>query len=105
MASCYRRLQNWYRGCFLPNRKDRARNSDEQGISREEAHSNVLVVSNHPSTVTLPYQTTERESLAVVTSLAEVRWLVQGAPFPTMFTDRQALTKTLKSEDLTGKMV
>ena len=38
------------------------------------------------------YDTTEREALAVVRCLAEVRWLVIGSPHPTrVYTDHQAL--------------
>ena len=51
------------------------------------------------------YHTTERETLAVVKSLAECRWLVKGPRYPIMlYTDHQALLKCLKSEDSTGRL-
>ena len=51
------------------------------------------------------YQTTERESLAVVKCLGECRWLVKGNNFPIMlYTDHQALLKCLKSEESTGRL-
>ena len=38
------------------------------------------------------YDTTEREALAVVRCLAEVRWLVTGSEYPTkLYTDHSAL--------------
>jgi hypothetical protein len=41
------------------------------------------------------YSNSEREALAVVRGLAEVKWLVSGSPYPTMvYTDHEAL-KTL----------
>ena len=51
------------------------------------------------------YQTTEREALAVVKNLAEIRWLVQGSKLPIkLYTDHQALLKCLQSEDMTGRL-
>ena len=51
------------------------------------------------------YHTTERETLAVIKCLAEVRWLVKGPEYPIMlYTDHQALLKCLKSEDSTGRL-
>lgn len=42
------------------------------------------------------YTTTEREALAVIRSLAEVKWLVQGSNHPTkVYTDHQALETIL----------
>ena len=46
------------------------------------------------------YTTTEQEALAVVRCLAEVRWLVLGARFPTkVYTDHSALITLLKHDD------
>lgn len=51
------------------------------------------------------YHTTEREALAVVKALAEVRWIVKGSKVPIMlYTDHQALLKTLQSKDATGRI-
>ena len=51
------------------------------------------------------YHTTERECLAVVKALGEVRWIVKGSKYPVvLYTDHQALLKVLKSEDVTGRI-
>ena len=43
------------------------------------------------------YHTTEREALAVVRCLAEVKWSVMGHLYPTMpYTDHQALETTMR---------
>jgi RNase H-like domain found in reverse transcriptase/Integrase zinc binding domain len=43
------------------------------------------------------YGTTDREALAVVRALAEVRWLVIGSPYPVkLYTDHQALDSILR---------
>lgn len=45
------------------------------------------------------YQTTEREALAVLKCLEEVRWLVHGSDFPVkVYTDHSALVHLLKSD-------
>ena len=44
------------------------------------------------------YTTTELESLTVVRTLAEVRWLAIGSPYPTkIYTDHTALLSTLSN--------
>ena len=46
------------------------------------------------------YHTTEREALAVVRCLKEVRWLVLGSAHPVLlYTDHQALVTLLKSDE------
>ena len=51
------------------------------------------------------YSTTEREALAVVRCLEEVRWLVLGSVFPTkVYTDHQALVKQLQKDDAHGRI-
>jgi len=58
------------------------------------------------SDVETRYTTTEREALAVVRCLAEVRWLVVGSPSPTkVYTDHTALLSTLTNgPDSHGKV-
>lgn len=52
------------------------------------------------------YHTTEREALAVVRSLNEVRWLVIGSRYPIkIYTDHQALVSILKGDDARGRIV
>ena len=52
------------------------------------------------------YHTIERECLAVVKSLDEVRWIVKDSKYPVMlYTDYQALLKVLKSKDITGRIL
>lgn len=52
------------------------------------------------------YHTTEREALAVVRALAEVRWLVLGSPYPVkIYTDHEALdTIIAKGTDAHGRI-
>ena len=51
------------------------------------------------------YSTTEREALAVLRCLEEVRWLVLGSPFSTIvYTDHQALVSLLKKDDAHGRI-
>jgi len=52
------------------------------------------------------YSTTEREALAILRCLEEVRWLVLGLPFPTkVYTDHQALLGLLQKDDAHGRIV
>ena len=52
------------------------------------------------------YSTTEREALAILRCLEEVRWLVLGSPFPTkVYTDHQALVWLLRKDDTHGRIV
>ena len=65
----------------------------------------VLFMSFQFTDVQRRYHTTERETLAVLKSLSECRWLVKGPKYPIMlYTDHQALLKCLKSEDSTGRL-
>ena len=51
------------------------------------------------------YHMTEQEALAALKVLEEFRWLVKGSVHPVkLYTDHQALLKTLKSEDSTGRI-
>jgi len=51
------------------------------------------------------YSTTEREALAVVRCLEEVRWLILGSPYPTkVYTDHVALISLLKKDDAHGRI-
>lgn len=57
----------------------------------------VMFLSFRLSDAETRYNTTEREALAVVRCLAEVRWLVMGSPYPTkLYTDHTALVSILK---------
>ena len=51
------------------------------------------------------YSATEREALAVLRCLEEVRWMVVGSPFPTkVYTDHQALVTLLRKDDAHGRI-
>jgi len=51
------------------------------------------------------YSTTEREALAVLRCLEDVRWLILGSPFPTIvYTDHLALVSLLKKDDAHGRI-
>jgi hypothetical protein len=52
------------------------------------------------------YTTTEREALAILRCLEEIRWLVLGSPFPTkVYTDHKALVSLLRKDDAHGRIV
>ena len=52
------------------------------------------------------YSTTEREALAILRCLEEVRWLVLGSPYPTkVYTDHKALLGLLRKDDAHGRIV
>lgn len=66
----------------------------------------IMFVSKVLSPAETRYHTTEREALAVVRCLEEVRWLVLGSPFPIkVYTDHQGLVSVLKGDDAKGKLV
>ena len=49
------------------------------------------------------YSTTEREALAILRCLEEVRWLILGSPYPTkVYTDHSAPVSLLKKNDAHG---
>ena len=51
------------------------------------------------------YKTTEREALAVLKSLEECRWIVQGSKYPVkLYTDHSALVSLLKEDDSHGRI-
>ncbi|KAL2436955.1 hypothetical protein ABEF95_015655 [Exophiala dermatitidis] len=51
------------------------------------------------------YHTTEREALALLKALLEVRWLVVGSPHPVqVYTDHSALLKVLTGTDSHGRL-
>ncbi|TAQ83554.1 hypothetical protein B7494_g8120 [Chlorociboria aeruginascens] len=66
----------------------------------------LLFLSFKLSDVETRYTTTEREALAVVRCLAEVRWIVMGSKWPTkIYTDDTALISNLtKGPDSHGKI-
>lgn len=66
----------------------------------------IMFMSYRLADVETRYTTTEKEALAVVRCLAEVRWLVVGSPFATMiYTDHQALLSILnKGTDTHGRI-
>jgi len=52
------------------------------------------------------YSTTEREALAILRCLEEVRWLVLGSPFSAkIYTDHKALLGLLQKDDAHGRIV
>ena len=65
----------------------------------------VIFISKRLADAETRYTTTEQEALAVVRCLAEVRWLVLGARFPTkVYTDHSALITLLKHDDAHGRI-
>lgn len=67
--------------------------------------SSIMFMSYQFTPAQTRYHTTERECLAVVKALAEVRWIVKGSKYPLiLYTDHQALLKLLRSEDATGRI-
>ena len=57
----------------------------------------IMFMSFRLSDAETRYGNTDREALAVVRGLAEVRWLVIGSPHPVkLYTDHQALELILK---------
>lgn len=66
----------------------------------------IMFISKSFAPAETRYHTTEREALAVVRCLEEVRWLVVGSPHPVkLYTDHQALVSILKGDDARGRLV
>lgn len=66
----------------------------------------IMFLSKPFSSPETRYNTTEREALAVVRCLEEVRWLVLGSPFPLkIYTDHRALLTILKGDEARGRLV
>ncbi|KAH0607822.1 uncharacterized protein H6S33_002856 [Morchella sextelata] len=65
----------------------------------------ILFISKAFAPAETRYHTTEREALAVVRALSEVRWLVLGSPHPIkVYTDHQALLSVLKGDEAKGRI-
>jgi len=65
----------------------------------------IMFISKRFTDAETRYTTTEKEALAVVRCLAEVRWLVLGAEHPTIvYTDHFALITLLKHDDAHGRI-
>ena len=66
----------------------------------------VMFISKRLAPAETRYSTTEREALAILRCLEEVRWLILGSPFPTkIYTDHQALLGLLRKDDAHGRIV
>ena len=66
----------------------------------------VMFISKRLSPTETRYSTTEREALAILRCLEEVRWHILGSPFPTkVYTDHQALVILLRKNDAHGQIV
>lgn len=64
----------------------------------------VMYISQRLNDAETRYTNTEREGLAVLRCLEEVRWMVTGSPFPTkVYTDHSALLSILKGDGVTHK--
>lgn len=75
---------------------------EPSGTKAANQHKAVLLIIMFMSfgfeSVETRYTTTEREALAVVRCLAEVRWLVMGSPYPTkIYTDHRTLESIFKN--------
>ena len=65
----------------------------------------VLFISRRLEPAETRYSNTEREALAIVRCLAEVKWLVHGSPYPVkVYTDHSALTTLLRQDDAHGRL-
>ena len=65
----------------------------------------IMFISKRLEPAETRYSTTEQEALAVVRCLAEVRWLVLGAQYPTkVYTDHSALISVLRHDDAHGRI-
>jgi hypothetical protein len=63
----------------------------------------VMFISKRFADTETQYTTTEKEALAVIKCLTEVRWLILGARHPTkVYTDHLALITLLKHDDAHG---
>jgi len=66
----------------------------------------IMFLSKRLIAVETRYSTTEREALAILRCLEEVRWLVLGSPYPTkVYTDYKALLGLLRKDDPHGRIV
>jgi len=73
-----------------------ATNSEEH----QEAEQIIMFMSFRMTTAEQNYTTTEREALAIVRNLAEVKWMVTASPYPIkIYTDQTALKTLLGSLD------
>ena len=64
----------------------------------------IMFISKCLESAETRYTTTEQEALVVVRCLAEVRWHVLGATYPTkVYTDHSALINLLKHDDTHGR--
>ena len=65
----------------------------------------IMSISKRLESAETRYTTTEQEALVVVRCLAEVRWLVLGATYPTkVYTGHSALISLLKHDDTHGRI-
>ena len=65
----------------------------------------ILFISRRLEPAETRYSNTEREALAIVRCLGEVKWLVHGSPHPVkVYTDHSALTTLLRQDDAHGRL-
>ena len=65
----------------------------------------ILFISRRLESAETRYSNTEREALAIVRCLAEVKWLVHGSPHPVkVYTDHSALTTLLRQDDAHSRL-
>ena len=65
----------------------------------------VMFMSRRLEPAETRYTNTEREALAIVRFLGEVKWLMHGSPYPIKFyTDHSTLTTLLKQDDAHGRL-
>lgn len=80
-----------------PNTKTSAKTRDKERV--------VMFISQRFTKAEMNYSTTEREALAVVRSLEEVRHLILGSEHPTIvYTDHSALTTLLTGDATKGRI-
>ena len=66
----------------------------------------IMFISKRLFSAETRYSTTEREALAILRCLEEVRWLILGSPYTTkVYTDHSALVSLLKKDDAQGRIV
>lgn len=93
---------NYGIGGYLFQMKNRGPGTKSSAASRGDEIP-VMFMSFALSETESRYHTTEKETLAVLRCLEEVRWLVKGARYPTIvYTDHKAVMSVLGADPLTA---
>lgn len=70
------------------------------GPSTRDDERIIMFLSFKLSSAKMKYSNSERQALAIIQNLAEIRWMVLGSPFPVqIYTDHEALKVLLDHPD------